>query len=189
MENEFVVRSPEARAEPGSCSFNDSSRDVDRRGSWSRRAGLCWIWNIGDERLAEEGVHEHADRKNRRKAIYSRTEDQISFNRKTGMRSEHIAGEYILEVRVSGENRTFEVPVDGNTYEAVRTGGSFHLHASKKRTGKVRECGGAEFERRRRTFDLDSILYVAHQWDPVPEASNSLRTSIFVSPLPNSAVV
>jgi hypothetical protein len=52
-------------------------------------------------------------------------EDQISFNRKTGMRSEHIAGEYILEVRVSGEDRTFEVPVDGNTYEAVRTGGSF----------------------------------------------------------------
>jgi hypothetical protein len=52
-------------------------------------------------------------------------EDQITFNRKSGMKNEHIAGEYILEVRISGENRTFDVPVDGNTYEAVRIGGSF----------------------------------------------------------------
>jgi hypothetical protein len=52
-------------------------------------------------------------------------EDQISFNRKTGLKSEHIAGEYVLEVRVKEEERTFEVPVDGNTYEAVRVGSSF----------------------------------------------------------------
>jgi hypothetical protein len=52
-------------------------------------------------------------------------EDQISFNRKRGMRSEHIAGEYVLEVQVKSENRTFEVPVDGSTYEAVKISGSF----------------------------------------------------------------
>jgi hypothetical protein len=52
-------------------------------------------------------------------------EDQISFSRKKGVKSEHIAGEYILDVRVSEEDRTFEVPVDGNTYEAVRIGSSF----------------------------------------------------------------
>jgi hypothetical protein len=52
-------------------------------------------------------------------------EDQISFNRKQGLKSEHIAGEYVLEVRVKEEERTFEVPVDGNTYEAVRVGSSF----------------------------------------------------------------
>jgi hypothetical protein len=50
-------------------------------------------------------------------------EDQISFSRKTGIKQEHIAGEYQLDVKVEG--RTFEVPVDGNTYEAVRIGGSF----------------------------------------------------------------
>jgi hypothetical protein len=52
-------------------------------------------------------------------------EDQISFNRKQGLKSEHIAGEYVLEIRVSEEGRTFEVPVDANTYEAVRIGSSF----------------------------------------------------------------
>lgn len=52
-------------------------------------------------------------------------EDQISFSRKKGLKSEHIAGEYVFEVRVSEENRTFEVPVDANTYEAVRIGSSF----------------------------------------------------------------
>lgn len=52
-------------------------------------------------------------------------EDQISFSRKKGLKSEHIAGEYILDIRVSEEDRTFEVPVDANTYEAVRMGSSF----------------------------------------------------------------
>jgi len=52
-------------------------------------------------------------------------EDQISFNRKKGMKSEHVAGEYVLEIRVSEEERTFEVPVDGDTYEAVKIGASF----------------------------------------------------------------
>lgn len=52
-------------------------------------------------------------------------EDQISFNRKKGLKSEHIAGEYVFEVHVKKENRTFEVPVDANTYEAVRIGSSF----------------------------------------------------------------
>ena len=52
-------------------------------------------------------------------------EDVITFNRKAGMRKEHIAGEYVLDVYVKSENRTFEVPVDANSYEAVRIGGSF----------------------------------------------------------------
>jgi hypothetical protein len=52
-------------------------------------------------------------------------EDQISFNRKRGLKSEHIAGEYVLEVLVKAEDRTFEVPVDASTYEAVKIGGSF----------------------------------------------------------------
>ncbi|HET6410017.1 MAG TPA: hypothetical protein VFG14_19155 [Chthoniobacteraceae bacterium] len=52
-------------------------------------------------------------------------EDQISFSRKQGLKSEHIAGEHVLEVEVSEENRKFEVPVDGNTYEAIRVGSSF----------------------------------------------------------------
>jgi len=52
-------------------------------------------------------------------------EDQISFSRKKGLKTEHIAGEYTFEIRVSEENRTFEVPVDANTYEAVRVGSSF----------------------------------------------------------------
>lgn len=52
-------------------------------------------------------------------------EDQISFSRKKGLKTEHIAGEYVLDVRVSDEERTFEVPVDANTYEAVRIGSHF----------------------------------------------------------------
>jgi hypothetical protein len=52
-------------------------------------------------------------------------EDQISFSRKRGLKSEHIAGEYVLEIHVKAENRTFEVPVDGSTYESVKIGGSF----------------------------------------------------------------
>ena len=52
-------------------------------------------------------------------------EDQVSFSRKQGLKSEHIAGEYVLDVRVSEENRVFQVPVDANTYEAVRIGSSF----------------------------------------------------------------
>jgi hypothetical protein len=51
-------------------------------------------------------------------------EEQVSFGR-SGVRSQQIAGEYILRVHVAIEDRTFEVPVDANTFEAVRVGSNF----------------------------------------------------------------
>lgn len=54
-------------------------------------------------------------------------EDQISFSRKQGMKSRHIAGEYVFDVYVASENRTFEVPVDPSTYQVVRIGETFQF--------------------------------------------------------------
>jgi hypothetical protein len=51
-------------------------------------------------------------------------EDQIRVGR-GGLRGESLDGEYVLMVHVKSEDRTFEVPVDAATYEAVRDGGSF----------------------------------------------------------------
>jgi len=51
-------------------------------------------------------------------------EDQVSFGR-AGVSGQKLAGEYVFMVHVKSENRTFEVPVDPNTYEAVRDGANF----------------------------------------------------------------
>jgi hypothetical protein len=51
-------------------------------------------------------------------------EQQISVGR-GGLNSREFAGEYILEVFVKSEDRTFQVPVDDTTYEAARVGDSF----------------------------------------------------------------
>ena len=51
-------------------------------------------------------------------------EEQISFGSK-GAHQQHVAGEYLLVVHVPSENRTFEVPVDANTYAAMRPGSAF----------------------------------------------------------------
>jgi hypothetical protein len=59
-----------------------------------------------------------------RKKFTPRAEEQVSFGSK-GARSQHLAGEYVFEVEVKGEQRTFEVPVDAATYEAVHPGASF----------------------------------------------------------------
>jgi hypothetical protein len=48
-------------------------------------------------------------------------EEQITFGSK-GIKAQQIAGEYLLEVRVKGEERVFEVPVDPATYETARQG-------------------------------------------------------------------
>lgn len=51
-------------------------------------------------------------------------EDQIRVGR-GGLRGESLDGEYVLKVHVKSEDRTFEVPVDAATYEAVRDGANF----------------------------------------------------------------
>jgi len=51
-------------------------------------------------------------------------EEQISFGRK-GLKSEHIAGEFLLRVHVDAENRTFDVPVVEPTYDSVKVGDGF----------------------------------------------------------------
>ena len=51
-------------------------------------------------------------------------EQQLSFGRK-GLKNEEFAGEFLLQVHVKSENRTFDVPVTQNTYDAVRVGSSF----------------------------------------------------------------
>jgi len=48
-------------------------------------------------------------------------QEEISFGSK-GLKAKRTAGEYVLEVRVAREGRTFEVPVDASTYEAARAG-------------------------------------------------------------------
>ncbi|MEO8353171.1 MAG: hypothetical protein ABI680_15685 [Chthoniobacteraceae bacterium] len=48
-------------------------------------------------------------------------EQQVTFGAK-GVKSRQIAGEYVLEVRVASEQRTFHVPVDRITYEAAKIG-------------------------------------------------------------------
>jgi hypothetical protein len=48
-------------------------------------------------------------------------EESISFGSK-GLHTQKTAGEYLLQVRVESEQRTFDVPVDARTYEAVKIG-------------------------------------------------------------------
>ena len=48
-------------------------------------------------------------------------QEEISFGSK-GVKATKVAGEYILEIRVDREDRTFEVPVDQPAYEAARVG-------------------------------------------------------------------
>jgi hypothetical protein len=48
-------------------------------------------------------------------------EQQVTFGSK-GVKSRQIAGEYVLEVRVKSEQRTFHVPVDRFTFEAAKIG-------------------------------------------------------------------
>lgn len=63
-------------------------------------------------------------------------EDVVSFGSR-GTSAEHVAGEYVLEVHVKQENRTFEVPVDAKTYEAVRVGASFSFMRPRSEQLKV----------------------------------------------------
>jgi len=51
-------------------------------------------------------------------------EEQLTFGR-GGLKGQQLAGEYVLKVEVKAEGRTFDVPVDAATYEAVRDGASF----------------------------------------------------------------
>lgn len=51
-------------------------------------------------------------------------EEQLRVGR-GGLQGQQLDGEYVLQVHVKLENRTFEVPVDAATYEAVRDGASF----------------------------------------------------------------
>jgi hypothetical protein len=51
-------------------------------------------------------------------------EQQIRVGR-GGLKSQQFAGEYLLEVFVKSEDRTFQVPVDAATYEVVKIGESF----------------------------------------------------------------
>ena len=51
-------------------------------------------------------------------------EEQISFGKK-GLKTEHVAGEFLLRVHVDQENRTFDVPAVQSTYESVRVGDTF----------------------------------------------------------------
>ena len=48
-------------------------------------------------------------------------EELISIGSK-GLKSKSVEGEYILDVKVDAENRTFEVPVDKATFEAKKEG-------------------------------------------------------------------
>ena len=50
-------------------------------------------------------------------------EEQISYGKK-GLHTKTIDGEYLCEVRVESENRTFEVPVDKFTYQTKEVGDS-----------------------------------------------------------------
>lgn len=51
-------------------------------------------------------------------------EEQVSFGSR-GTSSEKVKGDYVLEVHVKQENRTFEVPVTEATYDAMRVGATF----------------------------------------------------------------
>lgn len=51
-------------------------------------------------------------------------EEQVSFGR-GGLKEQKLEGEHVLKVEVKSENRTFDVPVDAATFEAVRDGASF----------------------------------------------------------------
>ncbi len=50
-------------------------------------------------------------------------EEQISVGKK-GLKAERIEGEYLLEVRVDEDNRTYQVPVRKEIYEAREVGDS-----------------------------------------------------------------
>jgi hypothetical protein len=56
-----------------------------------------------------------------KKFIPGPQEQEISFGSK-GVRTKTHTGEYLLEVRVESEQRTFTVPVDPSTYQAARIG-------------------------------------------------------------------
>jgi hypothetical protein len=62
-------------------------------------------------------------------------EDQVTFGR-GGVKSQHLAGEYVFEVEVKSENRVFHVPVDAATYEAVRIGSSFSFMRPRREQKK-----------------------------------------------------
>ncbi|MDQ3621159.1 MAG: hypothetical protein M3463_01520 [Verrucomicrobiota bacterium] len=50
-------------------------------------------------------------------------EQQISVGNK-GLKAQRIEGEYLLEVRVEADNRTYQVPVRKEIYEARKVGDS-----------------------------------------------------------------
>jgi hypothetical protein len=56
------------------------------------------------------------------KQFTAQPEELITVGGKKGLRSKHIAGEYLLTVEVKGER--FEVPVDQTTYFLKKTGDS-----------------------------------------------------------------
>ena len=51
-------------------------------------------------------------------------EEQISFGTK-GLKTQRIAGEFLLKIHVDREDRTFEVPVPETTYNSVDVGDNF----------------------------------------------------------------
>jgi hypothetical protein len=70
-----------------------------------------------------------------KKTFTPRSEDQVSFGSR-GTSAGHVAGEYVLEVHVKQENRTFQVPVDAATYEAMRPGASFSFMRPRSEQSK-----------------------------------------------------
>lgn len=71
------------------------------------------------------------------KKFTPRPEEEITVGSK-GVKARKTKGEYVLEVRVESEKRTFEVPVDANTYQAARLGDrqTFMRPLSEQRTAE-----------------------------------------------------
>ncbi|MEQ1858323.1 MAG: hypothetical protein ABMA13_00145 [Chthoniobacteraceae bacterium] len=63
-------------------------------------------------------------------------EEQLTIGR-GGLKGAQLAGEYVFTVRVDSEDRTFEVPVDAATYEAVRDGANFTFMRPRSEQEKV----------------------------------------------------
>jgi hypothetical protein len=111
---------------PISCAANEprAARIPRRARVRARSARVYRLWRDAHGRRAEESVHQHTHRKDRREKFTPGPEQQLSFGRK-GLKNEEFAGEFLLQVHVKSENRTFDVPVHQKTYDAVRVGSTF----------------------------------------------------------------
>ena len=58
-----------------------------------------------------------------KKTFHPAPEEQVTFGNK-GVNSRKVEGEYLFEVWVEKEKRSFEVPVDKMTYESTNVGGT-----------------------------------------------------------------